>query len=902
MYVIIEEKMGCEENLLVKGLRLLPLLLLFTTLFAQSESSLGRAKSEIRVGHVREALSLLQSTTRDEPNNVEAHFLLGNLYLALRAYPQAQEQYMTVLNLDHKNVDVLFYLGAVYRQQGDVKKAVSYFQRVEHAKPNFLPAYENLGNLYDYIGDTPQAIEQYETLGRLFPSRSTTLALGRLYRKGGNYRKAEELLNSHLRKLPLDGEAWDILAGVQFDANDLVNAWNASERAVKLEPSNIRFLLTHARIAKGRKSSFYLSKAIDDSSAILRLDPNNAEAGQLFVEAKEALVLEHQNRIIVWISVSGILVLLCVIYLWRRGKKSDADKGKLVHALDSHLSRLNDLPEIAEYLVSYFAEYFNLPKGMFFLINRESTQLKCFYTNFKVVVSDSLDANPEVLARWVSVYHGRPMTAAQALKSALFIDSFPDSRLFFDKQDLRLILPFCVKGKLLAMLALGGVSRNEFLDLLPRIRRRVESAHILADTAATAIETAALYELSVIDEQTKVYNKRFFRQVLSEEIKRVERYHQPTSLIMLDIDHFKALNDSYGHPMGDSVLRELADLLKENVRNGVDSVSRYGGEEFTIILPATDLRRASETAERIRNSIGGRTFQGLPPNVRVTVSLGIAAYPHCASSDWELIQAADQALYQSKKEGRNRVSIAEQVVGPAPKQESILSGSERLKAGADPANPTRTEPSIEESPGRIDSPKLLESATPLPAIKESAPSVPPVVQKEDPKPEEKVTFPLTPQTTSVEPILSYKDFENAFRAQIQSSRSDGSLLVLACLEVENFQDLGSPESLLSEILSVAKPYLRASDSYSSPMNGMLAFMFTNKEKREITWTLENIYREISQGSWNGRGGQPILRGAVVGFPEDGGEPQDLLRSAQKVLDIARAQDLGVVATPKRSQH
>lgn len=127
---------------------------------------------------------------------------------------------------------------------------------------------------------------------------------------------------------------------------------------------------------------------------------------------------------------------------------------------------------------------------------------------------------------------------------------------------------------------------------------------------------------------------------------------------MIDIDHFKKLNDTYGHLEGDTVLRELAQILKQNVRDGIDTVARYGGEEFAVILPTSSLEKAGETAERIRLSVYTHEFSGIPPAVHVSISIGAATYPDHAKSDWELIKVSDQALYQSKKNGRNRVTLA----------------------------------------------------------------------------------------------------------------------------------------------------------------------------------------------------------------------------------------------------
>lgn len=166
-----------------------------------------------------------------------------------------------------------------------------------------------------------------------------------------------------------------------------------------------------------------------------------------------------------------------------------------------------------------------------------------------------------------------------------------------------------------------------------------------------------LQELSTRDGLTDLYNRREFDNRLREEALRARRYNKPFSVLMLDVDHFKHVNDRYGHPAGDEVLITVADLIRLNVRP-IDAVCRYGGEEFSVILPETDKEGARVVAERIRSTLADSltaTPQG--DMIRVTVSIGIAAFPRDGDTGPALINAADQALYAAKHEGRNLVRI-----------------------------------------------------------------------------------------------------------------------------------------------------------------------------------------------------------------------------------------------------
>lgn len=185
----------------------------------------------------------------------------------------------------------------------------------------------------------------------------------------------------------------------------------------------------------------------------------------------------------------------------------------------------------------------------------------------------------------------------------------------------------------------------------------IEQLAIAFNSMAQKLEQSQrdLKNLAILDGLTGVYNRREFNLQLKSELERSERYHHPCSLIMMDIDYFKKLNDTYGHQGGDEALRAVAALLKQEVRP-TDRVARYGGEEFAIILPETSNERAMVVAERLRVAIA---LESIPISedqiINVTVSVGVATFPTDTTSESQLISLADQALYTAKKCGRNRV-------------------------------------------------------------------------------------------------------------------------------------------------------------------------------------------------------------------------------------------------------
>jgi len=173
-----------------------------------------------------------------------------------------------------------------------------------------------------------------------------------------------------------------------------------------------------------------------------------------------------------------------------------------------------------------------------------------------------------------------------------------------------------------------------------------------------------LQALSITDPVTGLFNHRHFQAMLRTECDRARRYGAPVSLVMLDLDHFKLVNDGYGHTYGDEVLRRAAQEIRDRLRS-TDTPCRYGGDEFAIIMPSTGPANAAATAERVRAGVEqcmGAVCSGTGP--RVSFSIGVAAFPDDAATCEELIAISDQALYRAKAGGRNRVVVASDITVP----------------------------------------------------------------------------------------------------------------------------------------------------------------------------------------------------------------------------------------------
>ncbi|MBR5303410.1 MAG: sensor domain-containing diguanylate cyclase [Candidatus Gastranaerophilales bacterium] len=217
-----------------------------------------------------------------------------------------------------------------------------------------------------------------------------------------------------------------------------------------------------------------------------------------------------------------------------------------------------------------------------------------------------------------------------------------------------LCVPLIAKGEVIGVINITNKKHDKLFN-----QKDLEFITSLANQAAIAIDNAKLYELATKDGMTKLYIYRHFYTLLENEIRRCSRYKRNMSLIMMDIDNFKNINDTYGHLTGDLILKHLASTLQDTVRK-IDIPARYGGEEFVVILPETDKKDACIIAERIRKNVSQIEVKiDDTRTLSPTVSIGVAQYTTDGQEAKDLINAADTALYHSKHNGKNMVSIYE---------------------------------------------------------------------------------------------------------------------------------------------------------------------------------------------------------------------------------------------------
>lgn len=257
-------------------------------------------------------------------------------------------------------------------------------------------------------------------------------------------------------------------------------------------------------------------------------------------------------------------------------------------------------------------------------------------------------------------------------KESIKEDFLKESKMSSAKEaDCSILAPLVVENEIMGVvLSLCAKSAFEFL------KRDLYLLQAVVGQASIALGSAVQSELAVLDRLTKVYNHAYFEGRLEQEIARSTRYKYPVSVLMIDIDHFKMINDTYGHQQGDVILKEVARIIKSNIRV-VDLCARYGGEEFAVILPETDITTyskreettgageaggAAAKAENLRKMIAETkitTLEGTPIKLTVSIGIGVKRFPGGENiTKDDIIREADKQLYVAKEKGRNRVCHA----------------------------------------------------------------------------------------------------------------------------------------------------------------------------------------------------------------------------------------------------
>ena len=341
------------------------------------------------------------------------------------------------------------------------------------------------------------------------------------------------------------------------------------------------------------------------------------------------------------------------VYAQRQREKEDLDKTlqnlSLLYNIGKAINYISDLKKLLQYILSQAIEITSAEKGSIMLYDMETDRLNIRVLAGLADVSyqDKVNNN-EVRCRSFRPGEGiagrvfltaRPIVVNNIQADELFVGS--------ETSFARSIacIPMAVYNEPIGVINVTNKRQAEGFT-----QEDVNMLKAVADQAAVAVNKAQLWDMAVTDSLTGLYVRRYFMMKLQEEIHRAERYNKVLSVIMADLDHFKSVNDTYGHSAGDRVLQAVGQYMRKNIRD-VDILARYGGEEFVFLLPDADKEAAVCLSERLRRGLEDLRVDDLPAP---SLSLGVASYPADTVRLEDLIQQADAALYAAKQTGRNR--------------------------------------------------------------------------------------------------------------------------------------------------------------------------------------------------------------------------------------------------------
>ncbi|MCL1833608.1 MAG: sensor domain-containing diguanylate cyclase [Leptospirales bacterium] len=284
-------------------------------------------------------------------------------------------------------------------------------------------------------------------------------------------------------------------------------------------------------------------------------------------------------------------------------------------------------------------------KGAIFLnTDLESDELT-LYISRGYVFESNLKIEPESkLVKYLYSYSD--ILDFNKAKELMLADSL--TKDIYEKIEPEIIIPLKSKNSINGLIFLG-----KKIMKTPYSVQNLQFLRNMAKFASIAVENSRLYRMATLDRMTGLYIHHYFQERLIKEIKKVERSNVPLTLLMSDLDHFKSINDTYGHHQGDIILKGTAKLMQQNIR-GFDIAARYGGEEFAIILTETGIDEAFIIAERLRKIIENEVYTNEITDIKITISIGLAQYNNkSGESGIDLIKRADSALYSAKRRGRN---------------------------------------------------------------------------------------------------------------------------------------------------------------------------------------------------------------------------------------------------------
>ncbi len=627
-----------------------------------------------------EAINILKEQEKKYANNSEYYMLLGYCYFNNGKFKECEETLLNSVKLDENNYISLYLLGNLYFIKGDNRKAIDYLEKSIKVKPTFVIARRVLAQLYVDLKEYNEGIRHYQEIVNFLPYSGYYLyQLYQAYYKAGKYSEALEILQRLINLQPDLFINYSRLADLYIKINQLDKAEEICNKLLSYQDDSIKaegyYYLAQINFSRNNLSK---AKEYINKSYSLRSD---ASKELLKFRIEQSIKEQTKNLVfkIIFLLLFLLLLTITLSFLYYYNTQKEIDK--INRKIEKIIEEIDNLQYFCSVLIGFISEVLksNFEYGGFLLHNTSTSQLYLVayqgkvpeeLKNLKIIVNvDPREMiNKKLLSNdLVSIKSFSPRLIQ------LFEETFPSLIERLVKTNTNYIIPLIDKKNLKGIIFLR-ISKDIGFFKMFDINQKI--SNIVLKTLPY-IDSFLFHETATLDETTGIYNRRFFENTIQNELKRAERYSLPLSLIICDLDNFKKINDTYGHLVGDKVLRETAGIIRSNLREGIDIAARWGGEEFVILLPSTDKQSAQKIAERIRVQISSHKYSGLPENYVVTASFGVASYPVDAKGKTELFKKADEAAYKAKKSGKNRVVLAEEEINTeTTKQQNVDSSRE----------------------------------------------------------------------------------------------------------------------------------------------------------------------------------------------------------------------------------
>jgi diguanylate cyclase (GGDEF)-like protein len=600
-------------------------------------------------------------STKNDKLISDYYMLLGYCYFNISDMENAKKYLEMSINKNKENYISYYILGNLYFTLGDNNKAIEYLEQSVKIEPTFVIARRVLAQIYVDLRKYNDGIRQYQEIVNLLPNSGYYLyQLYNAYYKAEQYEKAKEVLEKMIKLQPNLYFNYVRFVELLVKLKDFENARKIIDQKLINNPDdNAKF-----------EGYYYLANIYfiqdDLKNALKYIDlakkiKYNQNLEILEYKVKEKMKKDLRDfllKIIFLLLILFFISLLAVlIYLYN----SQRELILIQRQIDKAAEEADNLEYLCSLLVGNLSKV--IPNSEFISLLLYNSTSNTLYTisNYgnlpdelkKIQILVNYDSKEIIERKLIST----ELISIKSLSNRLynmFNELFPSLLERALKNGVNYIIPIIDKRNLKGIILLKFTHSINFLKII-EINQKIG---VIIPRIINHIDSFIFHESSIVDETTTLYNRKYFENTIVNELKRSERYSQPLSLIVCDLDNFKKINDTFGHLVGDKVLRETAKIIKNNIRDGIDVAARWGGEEFVIVLPFTDVDSAYKIAERIRVNINSHKYSGLPENYVITASFGVATYPIHAKTKNDLFKKADEAAYISKKNGKNRVTIA----------------------------------------------------------------------------------------------------------------------------------------------------------------------------------------------------------------------------------------------------